>query len=642
MKKLITNQQIIRVSTVLLISLCLSGFAYAEKFQSDNNDTVILKTRSIVQSDQKELEVFLDGFFSKKMEQYHIPGLVFLLIKDGEIFFTKGYGYADVQNQKPVLPDETVFRVGSVSKLFTATAVMQLAELGAIDLHTNVNQYLSHFKLEENHERPVTAADLLTHSAGFRGRSIYSMTRNESERIPLGDFLEHYMPTRSFPPGSVISYSNQGNQLAGYLVEETTGIPFEKYMDENILIPLGMAHSSFAKPANLLPYLAKGYYFSDGDYMEEPIDYSRPLTSPSGSLIATAGDIGHFMIAQLQGGEYQNKRIMNENTCREMQKQQFTNDIRLPGTCYGFYEYEAYGQRAIFHDGDVTGFSSRLFLIPEQNFGFFLCNNNSNSILRMQLTDTLMNHFFSRVENTDTGNFENKSSQNIKRIAGNYRNTRIGLDYFDRFEAASAILPLSEEDISSWIELEPLMYKIHQSNTRLVFRENDKGEIVNLFIDSQQMPVSYERVALYDTSAFLWIPYIFIFLVFLLSVIYWLVKYFRKQKVEQIGQTVFTNRARLLAYAVVVLNLIFILCFTPSVNFLCNELEYGIPLIIQILLFIPIISTLLTIGLPIFAIIAWKRKVWNFVGRLHYSLITITCIGFIIWLYHWNWLGFQY
>ena len=450
MKKLITIQYVIlKVILVLFISLCLITSAYAELLRPNTYDISGLKTQPAVRMDLKELESFLADFFNEKMEQYHISGLVFLLVKDGEIFFTKGYGYADVQNQKLMSPDETVLRVGSVSKLFTATAVMQLVEHGVLDLHTDVNQYLKHFKLEENYSKPVTMANLLTHSAGFRGRVINSMTRKESERLPLGEFLAHNMPLRSMPPGSVISYSNQGNQLAGYLVEEITGIPFEKYVEDSILIPLGMKHSSFTKPNNLLPCLAKGYSFSDGIFMEVPIEYSRSLTTPSGSLIATADDIGHFMIAQLQSGNYQDKRILNENTCREMQKQQFVNDKRLPGMCYGFYEYQTYGQRAILHDGDVTGFASRLFLIPDQNIGFFVCNNTSNSIMRMQLTDSLMRHFFPKVENTEKSTIENKSTQNIGRLAGKYRNTRIGLDCFDKFEAASAVMSLSEKDINS-------------------------------------------------------------------------------------------------------------------------------------------------------------------------------------------------
>jgi CubicO group peptidase (beta-lactamase class C family) len=144
--------------------------------------------------DPKEFEFFLDVFINKKMEEYHIPGLVFVLVKDGDVFFTKGYGFADIEQNKPVIPAKTVFRVGSVSKVFTATAVMQLVERGDIDLNANVNQYLKLFKLEENYSKPVTMANLLTHSAGFRGRGINTWTRKESERLPLGAFLAENMP----------------------------------------------------------------------------------------------------------------------------------------------------------------------------------------------------------------------------------------------------------------------------------------------------------------------------------------------------------------------------------------------------------------------------------------------------------------
>jgi hypothetical protein len=253
-----------------------------------------------------------------------------------------------------------------------------------------------------------------------------------------------------------------------------------------------------------------------------------------------------------------------------------------------------------------------------------------------------MRHFFSRVESTEKSIVENKSTQNAKRLAGNYRASQIGLDYFDKFEAAHAIMSISEKDLSPWIELEPLMYKSPKSYTRLVFHENEEGKVTNLFLDAQQMPLSYERVAWYDTLAFFWIPYISISLVFLVTIIIWLVKRYKKHKIEQGEQTVFTGRAHLLAYSLVVLNLVFILCFTPAVKLFSDEFEFGIPILIKILLIVPIISTLLTIGLPVFTVIVWKRKVWNFLDRLHYSIIAITCIGFVIWLYHWNFLGFLY
>jgi CubicO group peptidase (beta-lactamase class C family) len=280
--------------------------------------------------DSRVLESLLDDFIQKKMEQDHIPGIVFVLVKDGEIILSKGYGYADVEKKIPVKPDETVFRVGSVAKLFTATGIMQLYDQGKIDLHTDVNDYLEAFKLAENYPDPVTAAHLLTHTAGFRGRAIGTLTRSASGRKSLGAFLADNIPERSMPPGSVISYSNNGFYLAGYLIEILSGQSFTQYMENHILSPLSMKKSSFLMPPHLLPSLAEGYSYNKGAYQVVPLEYFVCESSPAGSLIATAEDIARFMIAHLQGGLFQGKRILNVSTCRMMHEQQAVNDPRLP------------------------------------------------------------------------------------------------------------------------------------------------------------------------------------------------------------------------------------------------------------------------------------------------------------------------
>ena len=165
-------------------------------------------------TDPQELEAFLDGFFAEQMEALHIPGAVFILVKDGETFFTQGYGLANLGSQRPVIPDETLFRVGSVSKRFTDTAIMQLVEQGRLNLDDDVNEYLESFQLEENYPRPVTIANLLTHTGGFDERLTGTGVRSPSELVPLGQYLADNMPPRVMPPGDTISYSNHGYALA--------------------------------------------------------------------------------------------------------------------------------------------------------------------------------------------------------------------------------------------------------------------------------------------------------------------------------------------------------------------------------------------------------------------------------------------
>jgi len=230
-----------------------------------------LPVQAAAPSDPVELEAFLDGFFASSMGGYHVPGLVFVMVKDGRVFLSKGYGYASLDAGRPVDPETTLFRVASVSKLFTGTAIMQLAEQGKLDLHGDVNNYLKSFQLPETFPEPVTPLHLLAHTAGFDERVFGMEARNREDVRPLGEYLAERMPRRVLPPGDVFSYSNHGVALAGLLVKEISGVPFEKYVKDNILLPLGMNRSSFVLTPDLLPDLAQGYYYQDHEYQLAPM-----------------------------------------------------------------------------------------------------------------------------------------------------------------------------------------------------------------------------------------------------------------------------------------------------------------------------------------------------------------------------------
>lgn len=635
--------------TVLILCLLMSliiipQFSFADP-QSDegrpSNSTQILSPGS---DDPLELELYLDEFIKVKMEEDHIPGLVFVMVKDGEIFLSKGYGYADVEKKIPVDPRETVFRAGSVSKLFTATAVMQLYEQGKLDLNRDFNDYLELFKLKENYPEPVTAYNLLTHTAGFRGWAIGVYTRNESERKSLGEFLAHNMPPRSFPPSHVINYSNHGYYLAGHLVEAISGLSFDQYVDKYILCPLGMKKSSFVMLDRLEPDRAQGYSYSNGDYRVVTREYTIPKPSPAGSLIATGEDMARFMIAHLQGGIYGDQRILNESTCCEMQKQQFVNDPRLPGIGYGFYEYEDYGQRALMHDGDVSGFSSRLFLLPEHDLGFFVCDNVGRSIFRMELTDYLMSRYFKKPESLQLKKTAKDNKSFDKHMAGSYRSTRIGLDSFDKLSYTGAVWEVSEDTVNSWIEIEPGLFQIPDSSIRIAFRKDEKGNVKYLHMDAQQMPISYEKLAWYENYLRFTLIWFSLFAICFLwiGVVRPIVKRIRARRKDTMKTSRPVRLAESLGAIISDIYLVFILGFTPA--FMMNEeqIGFGVPWVIKALLVLPILNLVLTAVFIILFIKSWKDKYWDFKRRLSYILMILLFIGVIFYLNYWNLLGFQY
>ena len=176
---------------------------------------------------------------------------------------------------------------------------MQLAEQGKVDLHADVNTYLKTFHLPATYREPITLAHLLTHTAGFEDRGTGTYARTTSDLEPLGQWLAEHIPARVRPPGELTAYSNYGAVLAGYIVEQVSGLPYAQYVEQHLFQPLGMRSSTFRQPVpvDLAAALSQGYTYTNGEYRPEPFEAVQ--VAPAGSMSATATDIAHFMLAHL-------------------------------------------------------------------------------------------------------------------------------------------------------------------------------------------------------------------------------------------------------------------------------------------------------------------------------------------------------
>src|ERR1700744_2802268 len=233
-----------------------------------------------------DLRAFFDGMVPYAIHRADIAGATFAVVKDGQIIFTQGYGYADLKTKSPVIPDQTMFRVGSVSKLFTWTAVMQLVEQGKINLDADVKIYI-HFKIPEKFGKPITMRNLMTHTAGFEETVSELFLQKANQQFPIGDYLKKHQPKRIFAPGAVVAYSNYGATLAGCIVQRVSGEEFNAYVADHILKPLGMNHSTFQQlpPPDLMKDVATGYMQASNP---KPVPYEIVEPPPAGSVAATA------------------------------------------------------------------------------------------------------------------------------------------------------------------------------------------------------------------------------------------------------------------------------------------------------------------------------------------------------------------
>ena len=321
-----------------------------------------------------DAEAWLDGFMPYALQRGDVAGAVVVIVKDGNVLLQKGFGYSDVAAHKTVDPERTLFRPGSVSKLFTWTAVMQLVEQGKLDLDADVNSYLD-FKIPARDGKPVTLRNLMTHTPGF-DEAVRALFVSDAKDLPsLEEALKHWVPTRVTAAGSTPAYSNYGAGLAGLIVQRASGESFDDYIEKHIFAPLRMEHSTFRQPLppQLQPWMSKGYQVAS----DEPKPFEVVTLPPAGSLSSSGGDMAHFMIAHLQNGAFDSSRILQEDTAKEMHKTALTVIPPLNRMLLGFYENNINGHPVIAHGGDTGWFHSELNLFINDGVGLYVSINSA-------------------------------------------------------------------------------------------------------------------------------------------------------------------------------------------------------------------------------------------------------------------------
>jgi CubicO group peptidase (beta-lactamase class C family) len=462
-----------------------------------------------------DFETFLDALIPSQLRNRNIAGAVVSGVKDGQVLFQKGYGYADFEAKKPVLPDQTLFRPGSISKLFTTTAVMQLVEQGKLDLDRDVNDYLD-FAIPKTYPEPVTLRQLLTHTAGFEDTLKNLFVAHESDMKPLRTYLVNQMPARIFPPGKVPSYSNYGFTLAGYIVERVSGEKFERYIDNHILKPLRMTNSTFHQPLppQLAPQMSKGYLNAS----KKPRNFEFVQAAPAGALSTTAADMTRFMLAFLQDGSVDGVAILKPETVRQMQTRQFELHPMICGLGITFMEYWINPVRAIGHGGDTVYFHSDMVLVPDAHAGYFISYNSLGKNVgggRGEILRAFMNRYFPNPGGQKVDLDATAQKSDGRKVSGVYDGTRRGettflkiLALLDQFSVSSnkdGILTVEGNknqsgELKKWKEIAPLVYGEIDGPERIAFRSDASGTVREML----PFPAIYEgqRVPWYATKTF--------------------------------------------------------------------------------------------------------------------------------------------
>ena len=593
--------------------------------------------------DGQEVEAFFDDLIGEQLSEEHVAGATVAVVKDGQLVFAKGYGYADWEEGKPVVADRTLFYPGSAGKLFTWTAVMQLVEEGELDLHTDINTYLD-LEIPDTYPEPVTMANLLTHTAGFEEQFAAQLAEDQQDVLPLREFLIRYMPERVYPPGEYFAYSNYGTALAGYIVEQVSGEPYEQYIEEHILKPLGMESSAANQPlpADLASDLSKGYHYENGNY--EAKDFEWISAAPAAPVRATATDMAKFMLAHLENGEYDDARIMEESTALEMHRQQFTHDPRLSGVTYGFITSRENGQDIVWHDGESARFSTIVALLPEERTGLFVSYNTPFE--PGETLSAFLDHYYPPQEEASLPEPPSDFPSRADRWAGTYIPTRVAhtgpqkvVGWLDPLQVSvdnqTLLLrtPLGEQ---RYAEIEPGLLKEEDGERLLTFQEDDQGQATYLFWG----PLAYSKAVPYQTLGFQLPLLAACIALFVSTLIVYPAAYFVRRWRGSGGASSHTAQvARWLAAVVSALNLVLLAWFLVSLLKFAETYVWPTQTVLTTTR-LWLLSVPLMLSIVVLSVLAWRDRYWSVTTRVHYTLVVLATVLFVWFLSNWNLIGF--
>ncbi|TAH80986.1 class A beta-lactamase-related serine hydrolase [Bacillus subtilis] len=489
MKQAINKLGIVAIllSSSTMISACSQQEAGKSKPSASTTNIQIAKGPN----NKKEIESFADPLFEEKMKKYNVNGSSFVVVHDGKVVVNKGYGYADKEKKIPVTKD-TVFQIASVSKTFTALAVMQQVDKGKLKLDQDVQKYLGGLKIPNQTGKPLTLFDMLTYTSGVDFPDLTNITGPEyiNNNIPMKEFFSKHMPTVIRPPGEVYTYDNVSFALAGLAVENVTSTSFSKYMEKNIFKPLNMKSTSMSFTPDLLERMAT-HYGPTGDPI--PTSGSGLRDTPQGGILSTAEDMSKYMIMQLQKGKFKDKEIVSEKSIDMMHAYQVFDDKTIPVATIGFetpFNEFANGQHVVIKGGSMPGHQSLLILVPEQKTAFFMSYNN-DSMMSVDIYETLMDHYFPAKKNEGKQSYLPLEEKEAHQYLGLFQNTRFaGIRTHFTYKNGNLVMEGGTgKQVLKMIH--PLLFEDSEGN-KVAFKKNSAGEIAYFHYNS---PKSLDFVA---------------------------------------------------------------------------------------------------------------------------------------------------
>jgi CubicO group peptidase (beta-lactamase class C family) len=604
-----------------------------------------------VSIDRVSVEPFLDGVILSKLKDKNIAGATLSVVKDGEILFIKGYGYSDFDKRTPVNGDETLFRIGSISKMFVWLAVMQQVEQGNLDLNKDINHYLKDFKIPNTFEKPITLKHLMSHTPGFEDKLIKLFTLDANDIKPLSQVLANDIPKRVRPAGVHASYSNHGTAIAAHIVELVSGKSWDEYVEQNIFNVLDMSSTTFRQPLpdSLMARISKGYKYESGLMIEKPFEYI-PL-SPAGAVTTSATDMATFMLMLLEKGQYQDTAIIDTTIFNLMMTPVMYHAQGVNPCRYGFMDVSHKGVSIIGHGGATFWFHSLMALLPEHNMGIFLSfNSDGGGAATVDVLDAFLDNYLV----TDYKPMPTISVEEdyLAQFAGEYMMNRYPhTDYLKLVSLMNRMMVSVENNklkvvregkTSYWLPVGTLLFQKENEADILAFKFDEKGNVSHAF-DGRMAVWAYDKVNFVQQQVVHLAIFVSTIVLSLLALVYWPLVFFVRRRYfpMSVASRTLTVEAKVTAWVASFL----LLAFYFGVSASLSDVEasvYSVPSGLKSLLIVPFVIIVLTLIMYYQTWAIWKIGGTRIRSRLFYTLLTVT-YSLALWqLYYWNFLGWNY
>ncbi len=587
--------------------------------------------------DRDAVHQFVDGVMAAQIAKGEVVGATVSIVRGDDVLLSQGYGSADRASGRPVSAADTLFRIGSVSKVFVWIAVMQQVAAGRLDLHTDVNTYLKDFQIPPTFPEPITLTQLMTHTAGFEDRPIIGLFANGPQTV--GDFhsnLVSMLPQRIRMPGQFAAYSNYGAALAAHLVEIVSKEDWDDYVERHIIEPLGMRRTTTRQPVPppLADEVSRGYLRKNG--RDTTMQFEFVTLPPAGSVSSTAADMARLMIELLARTD---TAVLPSVSRAELFEPGYQHDPRLNRMLHGLYERSSgRGERLVGHDGDTLAFHAALVLCPSLDLGIFASyNSESGAGARDDLIAALLDRLFGVPDRPRRGTDQSTDTKRYLGFYSSLRAPRSGhakimslLSTFEVKDHDGDLLLPGERGPRRFVKVDDDLFEAADGRNHIAFR-GDGPRASYLFYDSFP-PIDFARVAPRDD------PRIHIALLATVLVLcaaawlLWPLSWLRHRgRVALTGET----RASLLAALTSAMIIGFCAVIGASVAG-PQDILFGLPKRVTQAFWVPIALIPLLLLQLVYGSRAWIDGLWWPSRRIHYTLLTFAAIAFVVWAFYWH------